>query len=165
MIAVESDAASLLNVPEPQSFNDPQSALTVESNLQSQQYQNFIQTLYRHDKDNLQRVNTLFSKVGSEPANPRAQFNAGGDDDSINDDNHQPTYADYIKTHPFNYIGISQDSSKRLKRSAQGAIFRPLFVYRIFQERMLKREEKRRRRRLQEGQHHPSNFLQNEFEY
>lgn len=163
MIAVESDAASFLDVSA-QSFNDPQSALTVESNLHSQQYRSFIQTLYGHDKDNLKRVNKLFSEAGSESVNPGATINAG-DNGSLNDDNHQPTYADYIKSHPYNYIGITQDSSKRLKRSAQGAIFRPLFVYRIFQERMLEREEKRRRRRLQEGQHHPSNYLQNEFEY
>lgn len=134
--------AGILNVPEPQSFNDP-SALKVKQNLQSQKYQDFIHQLYRFDKDSLKRVDNLFANAD------RLQDRSSGTSAA---EAQQPSYADYLRTQPqqqpINYIGISQDSSKRLKRSAQGAIFRPLFVYRIFQERMLEREEDRVRRRL-----------------
>lgn len=174
MRAVDSDTAgSILNVPDPQSFNDP-SALEVKSNLQSQQYQNFIHTLYRHDKDNLKRVDNLFAKAtdrssssatyGDDVNSPESQQPSYAD--YIRTQDQQPSYADYIRTQPNNFIGISQDStSKRLKRSAQGAIFRPLFVYRIFQERQIEREEKRLRRRLQANRRRAPNYLKNEFEY
>lgn len=135
--AEEASKSDLLNVPEQIAFND-QSALSVKSNLQSQQYQDFIHTLYRFDKDNLKRVDNLFAH----PEQVDAQ--------TISTEAQQPSYADYIKQQPQldNYFGILKDSTKRFKRSAQGAIFRPLFVYRILQERTLAREEERIRRRL-----------------
>lgn len=117
---------ALLNVPEPTTFND-QSALTVKSNLESKPYQDFIRELYRLDKGNLARADRLF-------AHP--------------EEAQQPSYSDYIASQQSNHFGISLDSTKRFIRSAQGAIFRPLFVYRIFQERTIRRKEERARRRL-----------------
>lgn len=136
-----SNSPALLNVPDPAAFND-QSALSVKSNLQSQQYQDFIHTLYRFDKDNLKRVDNLFAHPDQVD---QTSFNTG-----LNTaESQQPSYADYIRSQQSsNYFGISQDSTTRNERSAQGAIFRPLFVYRIFQERTLEREEERIRRRL-----------------
>lgn len=156
------DAAAqigLLDVPEPQSFND-QSALKNKQNLQSQKYQDFIHTLYAHDKDNLKKVDSLFANVD------RLQDRSGGTGFG---EAQQPSYADYIRTQPqqqqplpsINYFGISQDSRKRYKRTAQGAIFRPLFVYKIFQERMLEREEERIRRRLIANRRRASEYKKN----
>lgn len=45
-------------------FDDP-SALDVRSNLQSKQYHDFINTLYRYDSDNLQKVNRLFDSASA----------------------------------------------------------------------------------------------------
>lgn len=152
--------AGFVNVPEPQSFND-QSALTNKQNLQSQKYQDFIHQLYRFDKDNLKRVDSLFANAD------RLQ------DRSIStgpQEAQQPSYADYIRTQPqqqqqpINYFGISQESSKRNERNAQGAIFRPLFVYRIFQERTLEREEERIRRRLIANRRRAS-YGKNQYDY
>lgn len=147
VMGVTAQGAGLLNLPDPQAFND-QSALTVKHNLQSQKYQDFIHQLYRHDADNLKRVDDLFANA--DRLQDRSSGSSQADIDAV-----QPSYADYIRTQeqqpqqqPINYFGISQDSTKRYKRSAQGAIFRPLFVYRIFQERLLEREEERLRRRL-----------------
>lgn len=140
--------AEIIKIPEfPNSFED-RSALENKSNLQSQRYQDFIHTLYRYDKDNLKRVDNLFVKVddSSSSANGGARDLNGGGIEGVSDEElHQPSYADYIKSQSNNFIGIHtpQLSSKRFKRSAQGAIFRPLFVYRIFQERVREREEKR----------------------
>lgn len=128
---------ALLNVPEPTSFND-QSALSVKSNLQSKPYQDFIRELYRLDKGNLARADRLFAhpeQVDNQPAQRSAEAQ-------------QPSYTDYINSQQSNHFGISLDSTKRFIRSAQGAIFRPLFVYRIFQERTIRRKEERARRRL-----------------
>lgn len=144
----------IINIPEfPNSFED-RSALENKSNLQSQRYQDFIHTLYRYDKDNLKRVDNLFVKVGdsrssSSGVNGGRDIGGGGGIDGVSEDElHQPSYADYIKSQSnSNFIGIMNTpqltSTKRFKRSAQGAIFRPLFVYRIFQERVREREEKR----------------------
>lgn len=144
-------APEIIKIPEfPNSFED-RSALENKSNLQSQRYQDFIHMLYRYDKDNLKRVDNLFVKVdgSSSSANGGGDYSnggAGGGIESVSDEElHQPSYADYIKSQSNNLIGINtpQLSTKRFKRSAQGAIFRPLFVYRIFQERVREREEKR----------------------
>lgn len=136
------NSPQLLNVPEPPSFDD-RSALNVKSNLQSQQYQDFIHTLYRYDKDNLKRVDSLFEAAAD---NLSANLAEGPQ---------QPSYSDYIQSQPNNFFGISQEIIRN-KRSAQGAIFRPLFVYRIFQERLLEREEERlRRRRLHANRRQP----------
>lgn len=143
---MSAQSSDILNVPQPAVFTD-QSALLRKSNLQSKQYQDFIRTLYHQDKDNLARVDALF-------AHPDKV------DDQRTAEAQQPSYADYIKSQPTNYFGISSNSSKRYIRSAQGAIFRPLFVYRIFQARKSMREEARRRlianrRRIQcEHQYH-----------
>ncbi|XP_055316165.1 uncharacterized protein LOC129575946 isoform X2 [Sitodiplosis mosellana] len=93
--------AGLLNVPEPQSFND-QSALTNKQNLQSQKYQDFIHQLYRFDKDSLKRVDSLFANAD------RLQVRSGGTSAA---EAQQPSYSDYIRTQPvaqhqpINYIG------------------------------------------------------------
>lgn len=171
IFAVESDNAAIdFDVPLPQTFND-ESALKVKSNLKSPQYQDFIHQLYRHDKDNLKRVDNLFAKATD------SSSSSVTDDDINSADGHQPSYNDYLQTQqqesgygdylnrqPNNFIGMPQDSSKRLKRSAQGAIFRPLFVYRIFQERQLEREEKLQRRRLHDNRRRAPNYLKNEFQ-
>lgn len=52
-----------VSIPE-QYFNDP-SALNVKSNLQSKQYHDFIHTLYRYDKANLQKVDQLFENAAT----------------------------------------------------------------------------------------------------
>lgn len=140
--------SNLLNVEQPQSFND-QSALNVKSNLQSRQYQDFIHTLYRYDKDNLKRVDNLFANPDQVGPNHSNNY----DQAAVSQINKQPTYADYVKTQQptgfYNFDGgFSAYSGNRFKRSAQGAIFRPRFVYRIFQERARKREEERIQRRL-----------------
>lgn len=162
-VGISAQAASnvgFLNVPTPQSFND-RSALTDKANLQSQQYQDFIHTLYRFDKDNLKRVDNLF-------AHPER---ASQQTSQSQQPNKQPTYADYIQTQP-NYFGFP--NSGRYKRGANGGvIFRPLFVTRIFQERARQREEDRLRRRLlakNYSKHAPkpistTAFLKNRLEY
>lgn len=144
MSVLNAENAGLLNVPEPTAFND-QSALNVKSNLQSKQYQDFIRTLYHLDKDNLARADDLFAHP--EKVDQQRQDQS--------DEAQQPSYADYIKSQPNNYFGISIESTKRYIRSAQGAIFRPLFVYRTFQERTLQREEERRRRRIANRRRNP----------
>lgn len=158
-------ASEIINIPEfPNSFED-RSALENKSNLQSQRYQDFIHTLYRYDKDNLKRVDNLFVNVGDASASANSgavdvNGGGGGGIDGVSEEElHQPSYADYIKSQSNNFIGIHtpQLSTKRFKRSAQGAIFRPLFVYRIFQERVREREEKRliqQRLQLQKKQAH-----------
>lgn len=57
-----------VSIPE-QYFNDP-SALNVKSNLQSKQYHDFIHTLYRYDKANLQKVDQLFESAASSGKTP-----------------------------------------------------------------------------------------------
>lgn len=168
MTAKESTATesiAILNVPDPTSFDD-RSALNVKSNLKSQQYQDFIHQLYRFDKDNLKRVDSLFEQVTDQRSSSSANDDYGRNDGAGSDsESNQPSYADYIQSQPVNYIGISQqDSSKRFKRSPQGAIFRPLFVYRIFQERIREREEKRAQQRLLAQRRRASSYLKNEIE-
>lgn len=142
-------AGDLLNVPAPTTFND-QSALNVKSNLQSKQYQDFIRTLYHHDAGNLARVDDLFAHP-EKVDEPRRSIQTGNEAQ-------QPSYSDYIKTQP--YFGITLDSTKRFIRSPQA--IRPLFVYRIFQERTIAREEERARRRLiaqrRRISHQPSSY-------
>lgn len=154
---VNSQQGDFLNVPTPSVFND-QSALNVKSNLQSQQYQDFIHQLYRFDKDNLKRVDNLF-------ANPEQV-----DQSNINQQQQQPkqpTYASWIQTQPEYNSGTG-----RYKRDAHGAIFRPRFVYRIFQDlkqdRIREREELRIQKRLYESYKHrlqSANYLKNQYEY
>lgn len=159
-IAQGASSPALLNVPEPTTFND-KSALSVKSNLQSQQYQDFIHTLYRFDKDNLKRVDNLFAHPEQVE---QSSFNTG-----LNTaESQQPSYADYIRSQQSNnYFGISQDSTTKIRneRSAQGALFRPLFVYRIFQERTLEKEEERIRRRLLSNRRRTSSHLRNQDKY
>lgn len=54
-----------LNIPGEQVFTD-RAAPVDQSNLQSPQYQDFIRNLYRNDKENLQKYDTLFE--GNAPA-------------------------------------------------------------------------------------------------
>lgn len=121
-------------VPQQQAFNDPQSALNDKTNLQSRSYQDFIQTLYRFDKDSLSRANNLFDGAGTnEAAAPQYDGNQ-----------RQPTYADYIQSQQ--PPQQQQFAGKRYKRDAM--IVRPLFVYRLFQDMANKRAEDRAIRRL-----------------
>lgn len=159
------DGGNLATVPEQTAFNDSKAPYE-KNNLASQQYQDFIHQLYRFDKDNLKRVDNLFVKAGNNGQTTSDSIN-NSKTTNVANENKQPTYADYIRTQQpptATHFGISQDSTKRYKRSAQGAIFRPLFVYRIFQERTLAREEERIRRRLLANRRRLSN-QKNQYPY
>lgn len=49
-----------INLPGEQVFTD-RSALADQNNLKSSQYQDFIRNLYRFDKENLQKYDSLFN--------------------------------------------------------------------------------------------------------
>lgn len=133
-------------VPEPTVFND-QSALSVKSNLQSQAYQDYIHQLYRFDKDSLKRVDNLFenpAESGKSAKNGYANQQQEQSQTELQERLQQPSYSTYISS-------LSQ-SNNRYKRDAHGAIFRPRFVYRIYQDvkqdRLREHEEERIQKRL-----------------
>lgn len=133
-------------VPEPIVFND-QSALSVKSNLQSQAYQDFIHQLYRFDADSLKRVDNLFqnpAQSGKSSTNGYANQQQEQSQAELEERLQQPSYSTYISS-------LAQ-SNNRYKRDAHGAIFRPRFVYRIYQDvkqdRLREREEERIQKRL-----------------
>ncbi|XP_031633248.1 uncharacterized protein LOC116347017 isoform X2 [Contarinia nasturtii] len=120
------DDSNLAPLPEQTAFND-KTAPYAQSNLASRLYQDFIHQLYRFDKDNLKRVDNLFQQAGN---GQTFSGNSNNKPSTVISEKKQPTFEDYIRTQepPTSSIfGISQDSTKRYKRSAQGAIFRPLF--------------------------------------
>lgn len=91
------------------------SALQEEENLKSKTYQDFIHTLYRFDKDNLKKVDGLFSNAQSTP--------------SYSSD---PKWTDFEQPNSFTAPDlvapeIPEISSNRQRREI---MFRPLFVYR-----------------------------------
>lgn len=124
-------------------YND-RSALKDKSNLKSKQYQDFIHTLYRNDKDNLEKVDNLFVNTDPYQYQPAAR------------DLHQvvaapqPNYATYI----------AQQQAAGLLYRRKRQTFRPRFVSRFFAEREQDREEERvlRRKAFHSSQHrrHPS---------
>lgn len=146
MVVLSKDVNSQ-TVPEPTVFND-QSALNVQSNLQSQAYQDFIHQLYRFDKDSLKRVDNLFqnpSQAGKSATNGYANQQQEQSQTELQERLQQPSYSTYIASQ-------SQLNNNRYKRDAHGAIFRPRFVYRIYQDvkqdRLREREEERIQKRL-----------------
>ncbi len=54
---------TFLNIPTAEQVFDDRSAPSDTNNLQSTQYQDFIRNLYRFDKENLQKYDTLFQKT------------------------------------------------------------------------------------------------------
>lgn len=95
--AYDDQSSQILNIPVENYFND-RSALNDDSTLASKQYQDFIHTLYRKDKDNLMRADNLFSNVGylQQPANQE-----------------QPNYASYYPQQQLNHV-----ETRRRKRNA-----------------------------------------------
>lgn len=66
VICEDEKSETFLNIPTDQQVFDDRSALADSSNLQSSQYQDFIRNLYRFDKENLDKYDTLFQNA---PAN------------------------------------------------------------------------------------------------
>lgn len=137
---------AVTNIPDSNMFND-QSALDVKANLESKPYQDFIHTLYRLDKDNLNRVDNLFAR-------PNQAYQS----------NVQPTYATYLQS-TAGSASTYNNNNFQLNRQKRDIIFRPLFVYREFAERARQREEDRIRRRNFDRRHSlASPYQLNEFD-
>lgn len=99
------------------SFQD-QSALKQEDNLKSKDYQDFIHQLYRFDKDNLKKVDGLFSAAGNGEAAPAE---ASG-----------PRWNDFNSPRSFVApdVGAPEIYEIFSNRQKRALFFRPLFVYR-----------------------------------
>lgn len=139
-VATVAQAQSGFDLPQTQTFDDPQSALNDRSNLQSRQFQDFIQTLYRNDADSLNRANHLFESADTSATSvPNDANNAGGQ--------RQPTYADYVRQQQQQQFA-SYNGNDGIRSEREANVVRPLFVYRVFQEMENKRTQDRAIRRL-----------------
>lgn len=151
MLAMASiaSAQSSFDLPQTQAFDDPQSALNDRSNLQSPTYQDFIKTLYRFDAGNLHRANNLFDNSANSPGSTAQTPN----DSNFAGSQRQPTYADYLRQQELQQQQQQAYSSYNgnignMRTEREASIIRPLFVYRVFQEKESKRAKDRAIRRL-----------------
>lgn len=120
-MAQENTAASYLNIDTDQPFV-VKSALDEQENLKSKQYQDFIHTLYRFDKDNLKKVDGLFSTAG-QPGGQAAGPKWTDYETSF-------TAPEYVAPEIPEILSNRQRRVPEYLRQRRDLVFRPLFVYR-----------------------------------